>query len=56
MIETECDDGKADDQKGCNIDCSAVLPGWKCDNVGDVKGGKPANCTLAGSIGALGPI
>ena len=56
MTKEECDDGKAEDQKGCNLDCTGVLAGWVCDNIGDIEGGKPANCSLAGSLGALEPI
>ena len=27
-----------------------------CDNVGDLKNGKPANCSLIGALGVLDPL
>jgi len=30
VIEEECDDGVAGDDKGCNNECTFPLPGWEC--------------------------
>lgn len=37
--EEPCDDGDTNDTNGCNMDCSAVTPGWTCDSTGG-----PASC------------
>ena len=29
------------------------MTGWKCDNIGDIEGEKPANCSVIGSLGKL---
>ena len=53
VLKNECDDGNPFDFEGCISDCSGVMTGWKCDNVGDIEGEKPANCSVIGSLGKL---
>ena len=46
-----CDDGDTDGSDGCNEDCSAVNPGWVCD---DMTGGPDSCNTVCGDGIAAG--